>query len=131
VRGDRHAGIIGIRPGIIHFGFTEAFMGNAFVVLVAASQILYVAQVSTFGCNSSDEVSKLQQFRSDEKAFQSLLNEQIVLGECVRFLKGAVVEGSIVNNNTSLLHIQAQVDPPGYIAPLDDFKLKGTVEEKQ
>ena len=99
-------------------------MGKFALILIAASQILYQAQVQSFGCNSSDQVSKLQQIRSNASAFQTFLYQQVVEGECVVFEKGAVVEGSVENADTSLLHIQAQVDPPGYIAPSADFKLK-------
>jgi hypothetical protein len=105
----------------------EAVLNKIAAILVAASQQLYQAQVPTFGCNSGEDFSKLQELRSDEKTFQSLLNQRMIEGECVVFLKGAVVEGEIDDSNSSVLHVQAHVDPPGYIAPLNDFKLK---EEK-
>jgi hypothetical protein len=93
-------------------------------VLVSASQVLYEAIVPTFGCNSSEEVTNLERIRSDEKAFQALLSERLIQGECVMFLKGAEVEGSIENTDSTLLHVQARVDPPGYIVPIADFKPK-------
>jgi hypothetical protein len=99
-------------------------MGKIALILIAASPLLYEAQVQSFGCNSSDQVSKLQQIRSNPSAFQTFLYQQVVEGECVVFEKGSVVEGSVETGNSSLLHIQAQIDPPGYIAPSIDFKLK-------
>lgn len=115
----------------IHLAAKGAVVGKVFAtVLVAASPQLYQAQVATFGCNSSDDVTKLLQARSDEKTFQTLLYERIVQGECVVFLKDSVVEGSEVTSNKALLHVQARLDPPGYIAPSDDFKPKdGTPAE--
>jgi hypothetical protein len=99
-------------------------MHTFLAVLVSAVQMFYEAQVPTFGCNSIDAATRLQEVRSDEKAFQALLSEQLVQGECVLFAQGAVVEGSIEKSNSSMLHVQAQIDPPGYIAPIDDFKPK-------
>ena len=100
-------------------------------ILVAATQQLYQAQVPTYGCNSSENVVTLEKMRSDEKTFQSSLYERVVQGDCVMFMKGAVVEGSLPESTDakdSLLHVQATNDPPGYIAPLGDFKLQ---EQKQ
>ena len=94
------------------------------VVLVSASQILYEAQVASFGCNSNVEVSKLQGIRSDAEAFQKLLTAQVAYGQCVTIPRGAVVEGSTADTQTSTLLINAKSDPPGYIVPLRDFKLK-------
>lgn len=101
------------------------------VAILVASQQLYQAQVPTFGCNSGEDFVKLQEVRSDEKTFQSLLNQRMIEGECVVFLKGAVVEGSIDDANSSVLHVQAHIDPPGYVAPLNDFKLQGETEKTQ
>jgi hypothetical protein len=94
-------------------------------ILIAATQQLYQAQVPTYGCNSIDNVVKLEQMRADQKAFQSSLYELVVQGDCVMFVKGAVVEGAppeSADSKAPLLHVQATLDPPGYIAPLGDFK---------
>src|SRR5690349_5990126 len=99
-------------------------MGKIALILTAAAPILYLAQAQSFGCNSSDQAAKLLQIRSDASAFQTLLYQQVVEGECVVFEKGAEVEGSTATPDASLLHVQSQVDPPGYIAPATDFKLK-------
>jgi hypothetical protein len=109
----------------------ETFVIKFLVVLVAASQQLYQAQTQTFGCNSGEDFGKLQEARSDERTFQALLNQRLIDGECVVFSKGSVVEGSIDDLNSSVLHVQAHVDPPGYVAPLNDFKLKDEKEKSQ
>jgi hypothetical protein len=100
------------------------------IIAIAATPILYVAQVQSFGCNSSDQAAKLLQIRSNASAFQTFLYQQVVEGECVVFEKGAEVEGSATTPDASLLHVQAQVDPPGYIAPATDFKQKETAPAK-
>ena len=92
--------------------------------------MLYEAQVSTFGCNSGAEVSKLQRVRSDAEAFQKLLTEQVAYGQCVMIPQGAVVEGSIADPAASTLLINAKSDPPGYVVPLKDFKPKKAGAEK-
>ena len=56
-------------------------------VIVAAAQIAYVAQVPTYGCNSTAEVVELQRIRSDKEAFQKLLSEFTV--EVVEHLDAA------------------------------------------
>lgn len=105
-------------------------MHTILAVLVSASQMLYEAQVPTFGCNSSAEVSKLQAVRSDAKAFEHLLTAQVAYGQCVTIPQGAVVEGSIADTDTSTLLINAKRDPPGYVVPLKDFKHKKTDAEQ-
>jgi hypothetical protein len=98
-------------------------MHMIFAVLLSALQMLYQAQVPTFGCNSSAEVSKLQSVRpTDAQAFQKLLTAQVAYGQCVTIPQGTVVEGSIADSNTSMLLINAKTDPPGYIVPSKDFK---------
>src|SRR5262249_42625163 len=87
----------GIRTGRVSCLRGEVSMGNIVLVAAAASQILYQAQVPTFGCNSAEDVKKLLEIRSSEQSFQSLLHERIVQGECVVFLKDALVEGSLDN----------------------------------
>jgi len=91
-------------------------------LLVFASQMLYVAQVPTFGCNSSAEVSELRKIRADADVFLQRLQTQMVYGQCIAVEKGAVVEGTIEKNDSSVLRINAQKDPPGYMVPLSDFK---------
>jgi hypothetical protein len=92
--------------------------------LVSASSMFYEAQVPSFGCNSGAEVAKLQSVRSDAQAFQKLLAEQVLYGQCVTIPQGAVVEGSIADTGLSTLLINAKADPPGYVVPLRDFKPK-------
>lgn len=98
-------------------------MYTIIALLVFASQMLYEAQVPTFGCNSSAEVSELRKIRADADAFLNRLQAQMVYGQCVAIEKGAVVEGVIEKNDTSVLRINAQKDPPGYMVPLSDFKV--------
>jgi hypothetical protein len=98
-------------------------MHTILAVLVSAFQMLYEAQVPTFGCNSSGEVSQLLSIRSDAEAFQKLLYTQVAYGQCITIAQGAVVEGTIEPTDTLVLRINAQRDPPGYMVPLGDFKL--------
>ena len=90
--------------------------------LLAASQILYVANTATFGCSSIEEIAKLQRLRSARKAFQTELYEQIFQGQCVEITKGKVVEGSIETSDSSILRVDRQIEPPGFVAPLRDFR---------
>jgi hypothetical protein len=93
-------------------------------LVVFASQMLYQAKVATFGCNSSAEVAALQRIRGDaDDAFLKRLQALMVYGQCVAIEKGAVVEGTIEKSDTSVLRINAQKDPPGYMVPLADFKV--------
>ncbi len=103
---------------------TKNFMYTILAVLVAASQMPYEAKATTFGCSSIEEVSDLQRIRADEKAFRTKLYEQIFLGQCVEIEKGKLVEGSIVSTNSTMLSVDREILPPGYVAPLDDFELK-------
>jgi hypothetical protein len=98
-------------------------MYTIFAILASLVQMLYEAQVSTFGCNSSAEVAELQAIRSDAEAFQKLLYAQVAYGQCITISQGAVVEGTIDTTDTSVLRINAQSNPPGYMVPLGDFKL--------
>jgi len=99
-------------------------MHRILTILVAASQMLYEAKVTTFGCGSIEEVSDLQRIRADEKAFRTELYEQIFYGQCVEIEKGKLVEGSIVAANSTMLLVDREILPPGYVAPLDDFETK-------
>jgi hypothetical protein len=92
-------------------------------VLVSAFQMLYQAEVPTFGCNSSAEVAELRRLRGDADAFLQRLQAQMVYGQCIAIEQGAVVEGTIEKADTSVLRINAQKDPPGYMVPVGDFKV--------
>lgn len=92
------------------------------VVLAAAMPLMYEARVPTFGCNSTDEVANMLKVRADTKAFQGLLYEQIFAGQCVAIDQGAVVDGSIDATDPTVLRVGAKIDPPGYMAPLNDFR---------
>jgi len=94
------------------------------IALVAAQATYYEAKITTFGCTSIDAVSQLQKVRSDGKAFQAVLMEKQVYGECVAILKGTLVQGSIEATDDSVLRINQEIDPPGYEAPLGDFETK-------
>lgn len=97
-------------------------MGIILVVAVASSQLAYTAQVSTFGCNTPATISELQYLRVDEKAFQTLLAQKVALGDCVEFMKGSEVEASPLEVDPTVLRVQTEIDPPGYLAPSSDFK---------
>ena len=94
------------------------------VIVAAAAPMAYVAQVPTFGCNSTAEVVELQRIRSDKDAFQKLLYQQVFYGQCIAIAQGTVVEGATEANNTTVLRVGGQLNPPGHMAPLSDFKLK-------
>lgn len=98
-------------------------MYTILAVLVSLSQVLYEARVSSYGCSSSAEVAELQQIRRDAEAFQKLLFTQVVYGQCITIGQGAVVEGVADSTDTTVLRINVQSDPPGYIVPSGDFKL--------
>ncbi len=97
-------------------------MKTILAVLVAA-QTMYVAKVPSFGCTSIEEVSQLMSMRSDPDAFQRAMVEKQLYGQCVEILQGTLVEGTIETDNR-ILRVNAQVDPPGYEAPVDDFELQ-------
>lgn len=90
-------------------------------VLLVASQVLYVADTTTFGCSSIDETARLQRIRSIQKAFEAELYGQIFEGQCVQIDKGKVVEGSIEGSDASVLRVDRQFEPPGFLAPRSDF----------
>jgi hypothetical protein len=99
-------------------------------ILIAGMQQLYQAQTATYGCNSGENVAALEKIRpTDEQTFRAQLSERVLQGDCVLFMKGAVVEGSDPDTNASLLHVQSSLDPPGYSAPLADFKLQVQKQE--
>lgn len=92
------------------------------VALVAAHATYYEAKVTTFGCNSIAEVSQLRSVQSDSKAFKTALFQERLYGQCVIVPTGMVVEGSVEDTDKSILRINARTDPPGFEAPLSDFK---------
>ena len=100
----------------------EGFVSTILAVL-AASQLVYEAQVTTFGCTSIEDVSELQSVRSDEKAFLMAFIQKRAYGECVDIPQGTVVEGAIEPNNSSMLLVLIEKAPPPFEAPLADFKV--------
>ncbi len=95
---------------------------NAFVATLAVSTVFYEAKVETFGCTSTTELSDLQRIRSDTKAFRARLIEQIFQGQCLPIKQGSVVDGLLDDADPSVLRVGRQVAPPGFMAPIDDFK---------
>jgi hypothetical protein len=90
-------------------------------LLIPVNLILAVAlvasQVTTFGCTSIEDVSRLKSLRSDQKAFQAALVEKQTCGECVTILQRHAADNSI-------LGVNQEVEPPGYEAPREDFEVK-------
>src|SRR6476469_543043 len=101
-------------------------MNTILGVLLAASQEVYEAKVTSFGCYSVEDVSELQSVRSDEKAFQMAFLEKRAYGNCVDIPQGTVVEGSIEPTDPSKLVVLIEKAPPPFEAPLEDFELKPT-----
>jgi hypothetical protein len=91
---------------------------------VKISQTIYEAKVKTYGCNSVETVARLQGVRGDQEAFQMALYEQIFHGQCIEITKNTAVEGTIEPDDASILRVNGEADPPGYMAPLDDFEIK-------
>jgi hypothetical protein len=94
------------------------------IVLAAATQMLYEAQVATFGCNSTGEVAKLQSMRPNQDAFQKQLMGHVFLGECIVIGQGAILEAAPEADDASVLRIERRRSPPGFMAPSGDFKAK-------
>jgi hypothetical protein len=94
------------------------------VVLAAATQTLYVANVASFACNSPADVSELRQTRGSPEAFQYLLLQKFVYGDCLEVGAGTVVNGFVAPNEQTMLQIQSIQDPPGYVVPTEDFTLR-------
>ena len=90
-------------------------------MLLAGSQVFYVAHTATFGCTSSAEISRLEQVRTSRKAFRAELIEQIFQGQCVEIAKGKVVEGA-AGADGSMLLVDGRIEPPGFLAPMRDFR---------
>jgi hypothetical protein len=101
-------------------------MNAILAALVAAQLTMYEAKVVTFGCNSNEAASELQHMRGDKDGFAKRLQQQMFLGECIEIAKGTVIGGSVMPTNSQLLVVGEQVDPPGYLAPLEDFEPKPT-----
>lgn len=90
--------------------------------VLAGSHFLYVAHRPTYGCSSVEEVNVLERIRGDRKSFNAALYEQIFAGQCVQIGKGKVVEGSPNGSGGGVLLVDRQLQPPGYLAPLHDFR---------
>jgi hypothetical protein len=104
---------------------SEGFVNLILAVALVASQMTYYeAKVTTFGCTSIEDVSRLKSLRSDQKAFQAALVEKQTYGECVMILQGTLVQGSIEAADSSILGVNQEVEPPGYEAPREDFEVK-------
>jgi hypothetical protein len=88
--------------------------------LLVTSQVLYIADTTTFGCTSNTEVTHLEHVRTSRKAFRAELIEQIFQGQCVEIAKGTVVEGAI-GADGSILLVDSRIEPPGFLVPLRDF----------
>ena len=88
----------------------------------ALTQTAYQAKVLTFGCNSTSEVAELQRVRPDRAAFQKQLYAKIVYGQCIAIAEGSVVEAAAEPGDPTVLRIAARTSPPGYMAPVSDFK---------
>ncbi len=93
-------------------------------VLVATSPVYFEAKVATFGCNSTQYVTQLQKLRSDNTEFQKFLYQQVFLGQCVPINKGSVVQGAVESDDSSVLRVNGEIDPPGYMSPVTDFEAK-------
>jgi hypothetical protein len=91
-----------------------------FLVILLAPR--YEARVRTYGCNSSSAVAELEKARAEPTAFQKLLLTRIAYGDCIGIGKGTVVEGALEQGDRSVLRIEARNSPPGYMAPLADFR---------
>ncbi len=100
------------------------------VVAFADSQITYYeAKATSFGCSSIEATHQLEKVRSDEKAFQAVLMDKQLNGECVSISPGTQVDGSIEPADDSILRVNEKIEPPGYEAPLADFQTKATDEK--
>ena len=100
-------------------------------VLVAVTPVYYEAQVQTFGCNSSQEVTDLLSIRDNKDEFERQLMSQIVYGQCVGIAQGTVVDGSVESTDPTIVRVDRESNPPGYMAPLSDFKLKEAQGEEE
>lgn len=105
-------------------------MYTILALLIAASQTVYEAKATSFGCTSAEEVLNLQRIRADDKAYQIELYQQIFNGQCVEIQKGQVIEGAVDATDSSMLQVDREIEPPGFLAPADDFKVKTANEEK-
>lgn len=104
-------------------------MAAGIAILIAAAQTIYVAKLDSFGCTSTETVSNLQTIRTQEKSFQSDLYQKIFQGECTLIIKNTLVEGSLFEHDPSMMLVNRAVQPPGYLAPSNDFEIKGKTKE--
>ncbi len=92
-------------------------------VMLVAAQTIYVAQTPSFGCSSIEDVRELSAIRADTERFETKLLQSLVQGQCALIAVGTVVEG-VATDDASMLLIQAEHDPPGYLAPTSDFVVR-------
>lgn len=103
-------------------------MAASLAVLIAA-QTIYMAKLDSFGCTSPRTVSDLQKIRTEEKTFQTELYKRIFQGECILIMRSTLVEGSLYDQDSSMMLVNRSIQPPGYVAPSDDFELKGEMKK--
>jgi len=104
-------------------------MHYVLVALTAAIQMTYEANVASFGCNSIEEVAELQSIRANDEAFQKVLVAKVVYGQCIVIDAGAVVHGVVEESDAKFIRIGRDLAPPGFMAPLADFKTKPATEK--
>jgi hypothetical protein len=90
--------------------------------LLVGSHLLYVARQTTYGCSSAEEVKALERLRGDRKSFDTALYQQIFAGQCVQIGKGKVVQGTPEGAGSAVLLVDREIQPPGFLAPLHDFR---------
>lgn len=91
---------------------------------VAVTPVYYQATVATFGCNSNQEVAELLSVRDQKEVFERQLLTQIVYGQCVGIAPGTILDGYVDETDATIVRLDAATNPPGYMAPLKDFKIK-------
>lgn len=95
--------------------------------MIVAAHTVFVAHIPSFGCSSIGDVRDLAAVRADDAKFQTKLLERIVHGQCALIAEGTVVEGA-ASDDPAIMLIQAERDPPGYLAPVSDFVLRRAPE---
>lgn len=112
-----------IVKAILAASLTASLITSA-VALAELQIVYYEAKVNSFGCSSVEAVSQLKKVRSDDAAFEAALTDKQSNGDCVVILKGTQVQGSPEAADSSILRVNAQIEPPGYEAPAEDFEAK-------
>jgi hypothetical protein len=90
--------------------------------LLVGSHLLYVARQTTYGCSSVEQVITLERLRDHRTSFDAALYQQIFAGQCVQIEKGKVVEGTPQGAGSAVLLVDREIQPPGFLAPLHDFR---------